>query len=660
MDLQTSGPAAFGLRELAAACPELAGAVRLTEDPAVPPQGYWLRISDTEAQVGASDEAGLLYGLLDLPERRRQGPGTYRCPGPYIRRRGIKLNLPLDARTPSYSDASDSAFENIPHMWEMDFWTELLDEMARNKFNVLTLWSLSPFPSLVRIPEYPAAALEDVMRSTIPPRPEMSGAAMWTEDMEPGLYPVRRMTMDEKIDFWRRVMDYARQRCVDVYLFTWNLFVYGAAGIPCDQADPVTADYVYCAVKALLRTYPLLAGIGVTAGEHMRGDETDIAFLRRTYGRAVEEIRLEQPGRRIELIHRMQYARLGEIQAAFADFAPPFALSVKYAQAHLHAYPKPVFFQPLLEELRGKARFWLTLRDDDYYLCRWGDYGFARDFLAAMPAGEIEGFYLGADGFTWGRDYTGWGKDHPLYLRKMWYKFSLLGKLAYDLRRPEAAFRRELEARFGLADGGPLQAAWAAASRILALVNSAHWNDYDFQWYPEGCCRFLHPPVGKLVFSDITEFMECRAMPGSPFQSVRDYCLQGPRPGLWSPIETAAELRRLARTVWRLRRQIPEKGGELAATVTDLRLLALLGRYYAGKLEAAAALLAYRLDRRRTEKQREAVTRLRRCARIWEVYAALSVRCYRPQRLTRLGGQRVDFTAFDRWAWLDVELAARQ
>lgn len=149
-------------------------------------------------------------------------------------------------------------------------------------------------------------------------------------------------------------------------------------------------------------------------------------------------------------------------------------------------------------------------------------------------------------------------------------------------------------------------------------------------------------------------------MPGSPFQSVRDYCLQGPRPGLWSPLETAAELRRLARTVWRLRRRIPEKGGELAATVTDLRLLALLGRYYAGKLEAAAALLAYRLDRRRTEKQREAVARLRRCARIWEVYAALSVRCYRPQRLTRLGGQRVDFTAFDRWAWLDVELAARQ
>ena len=45
----------------------------------------------------------------------------------------------------------------------MDFWREFLDEMARHRFNVLTLWNLHPFPSMVKVPEYPDVALDDVM-----------------------------------------------------------------------------------------------------------------------------------------------------------------------------------------------------------------------------------------------------------------------------------------------------------------------------------------------------------------------------------------------------------------------------------------------------------------------------------------------------------------
>ena len=79
---------------------------------------------------------------------------------PHIAQRGIKFNIPLDLRTPSYSDNSDSAQANIPEMWSMEFWREFLDEMARHRFNVLSLWSLNPFPSIVKVPEYPDVALE--------------------------------------------------------------------------------------------------------------------------------------------------------------------------------------------------------------------------------------------------------------------------------------------------------------------------------------------------------------------------------------------------------------------------------------------------------------------------------------------------------------------
>ena len=78
---------------------------------------------------------------------------------PYIAQRGIKFNIPLDLRTPSYSDSCDAAQANIPEMWSMDFWREFLDDMARHRFNVLSLWSLHPFPRIVKVPEFPDVAL---------------------------------------------------------------------------------------------------------------------------------------------------------------------------------------------------------------------------------------------------------------------------------------------------------------------------------------------------------------------------------------------------------------------------------------------------------------------------------------------------------------------
>ena len=64
--------------------------------------------------------------------------------------------------TTTTSDVCDAAQHNIAQMWSFDFWREALDELARQRFNVLTLWSLHPFPSMVKVPDYPEVALNDV------------------------------------------------------------------------------------------------------------------------------------------------------------------------------------------------------------------------------------------------------------------------------------------------------------------------------------------------------------------------------------------------------------------------------------------------------------------------------------------------------------------
>jgi len=81
-----------------------------------------------------------MYGGLDVAEAIHLGTVAELSSEehkPFVARRGIKFNIPLDLRTPSYADDSDSAQANIPEMWSREFWREFFDEMARDRYNVL-------------------------------------------------------------------------------------------------------------------------------------------------------------------------------------------------------------------------------------------------------------------------------------------------------------------------------------------------------------------------------------------------------------------------------------------------------------------------------------------------------------------------------------------
>jgi len=229
---------------------------------------------------------------------------TNRQTNPYLANRGIKFNIPLDARTPTYSEHAGPAAgmsseqSNVAEMWSMDFWTRFLDEMARHRYNVLSLWSLSPFPSLVRVPEYPKTALADVQGRVYNPT-----NSTWST------VTLKTLTMDDKIAFWRRVMQYARDRGVDVYVFTWNIFEYGTKdsgyGLTSTSTDAKTKDWVRRATRTLFDTYPLLAGIGVTAGEHMSG----LSNAAKDYVNGVATNGLQTPLQTADLME--QYADAG-------------------------------------------------------------------------------------------------------------------------------------------------------------------------------------------------------------------------------------------------------------------------------------------------------------------------------------------------------------
>jgi len=245
----------------------------LTVEPGRPAQSYSIRRRTSGDSmtytITGGDAAGAMYGGLDIGEAIRLGTLGALADSDHtahIARRGIKFNIPLDLRTPSYSDSGDAAQLNIPEMWSFDFWREFLDEMARDRYNVLTLWNLHPFPSMVKVPEYPDIALSDVLRTTAKLDDTFShtGSDMVRPAMLRSAETVRKMSIDDKIRFWRDVMQYASDRGIETYVFTWNIFVWGTEekhGITIAQDNLATIDYFRKSVREMVLTYPLLGTV---------------------------------------------------------------------------------------------------------------------------------------------------------------------------------------------------------------------------------------------------------------------------------------------------------------------------------------------------------------------------------------------------------------
>lgn len=629
------------------------------------------RLHDDHFRVVGGDANGAMYGALDIAEAARLGTLSQLGPdeqAPHIAQRGIKFNLPLDVRTPSYSDAGDSARQNTAEIWSLEFWHEFLDEMARHRFNVLTLWNLHPFPSIVKVPEYPDVALDDVLRTTVKPDTSfnLSGTNMLRPEMLDEVETLKKISIEEKIDFWREVMQYAQDRGIDVYLFTWNIFVWGTDGkygITAKQDNPITVDYFRKSVRETLLTYPLLKGFGITSGESMRdlkGEYTREKWLWKTYGEGMADAKREQPERSMRLIHRFHLADPEEINKEWENFPDAFDFSFKYSVAHMYSAPNPPFAKTMLENLPPHQRTWLTVRNDDIYSFRWFDPQYARDYILGMPGPDkLAGFYMGPDGYIWGREFISTEPETPrqLVIKKQHLSFMLWGRLSYNPSLPDSWFEKILAARFPEAPADKLLMAFESASKVIPQINRFFWrgNGGDFEWFPEAC---IHHPGGSEGFYSVVDFMKGQTMRDSNILNIETYVeariKQEPQ-GSQTPLQVAQHLKHYAATTFQLLSEMPAAADkELRLSLGDLSAMAHLGNYYAEKILGAVELALFEKSGQ-GEHQTGAIEHLEAALEHWKKYAATYSRQYLPQHLTRVG--YVDVNALTSSVQHDIEIA---
>ncbi|MEX0980720.1 MAG: hypothetical protein WD577_04050 [Bacteroidales bacterium] len=619
---------------------------KINNVPKLKTEGFILKKIAKKILIVSKETAGLMYGGLEVAELIKTGgieSVEDQLQNPYMKVRGTKFNIPLDVRTPTYTEPCDAAQKNMEEMWNFDFWKDYIDNLARYRYNTISLWNMHPFPSMVKVPEYPDVALDDVRKSTVDweENYELNGWGFDAPEIVNNYAVIKKMTIDEKIEFWRNVMAYGKARNVQFFILTWNIFDYGVGGkygIDDKLENPVTTDYFRQSIKQMVLTYPDLAGIGLTTGENMYNytNEQKEEWAFATYGQGIIDALKEQPDRNINLIHRQHQTNAGEVKNIFREVMNNeninFIFSFKYAKAHVYSSIDQVYHHDFVEDIESEniKTLW-TLRNDDIFYFRWGAPNFVRDFIKNLPYDVSEGWYYGSDQYVWGREFLdkhAGDESRKLEIVKHWYQWMIWGRLGYNPDMSNDRFVDYIQYRFPETNAEDLFDAWQNASMIYPWVTGFHWGALDFQWYIEsgqGRPFVSQTPSG---YHDVNHFIRLKPHSGTDNISIPNYTkafLNGEEMEGDSPIDVAEKiLESTEKALNWVAKQDMVMSPELRKTVDDIATISLLGKYYAHKILASTYLSLFR-ENFEKEWYDKTIDELNMSAGYWRHFTAMAL-----------------------------------
>lgn len=593
------------------------------------PEAFSIRKSGTGIIVQGGDLKGLMYGTLEVAERLQMKGRLEAIQAesqkPFLRIRALKFNIPL-AGTMYLSE------EDLQHnqwFWDLDYWQSFLDSAARNRYNSISFWSAHPYDRMVRLAKYPDAT------------------SLSHEDL------------DRNIHFFRNLFRMARERGIDPYLISWNIHLSPAFSkahhIPNSNIDSeLVRDYQRECIKTLLETYPDLVGLGTTQGERMDviPEAERAAWISDIYFRAIRE-----SGRR-EVPFILRYwggAPAATQQAAAAYDRGPIYLDIKYNGEHLYSSTRFHVEDPAwLNQPHSYKLLW-HLRNDDIYIFRWGKPQWVSDLIRNLAKTDAAGFTEGSEIDIPGIDriHTPEARKHQTWkykFEKLWFRFALWGRLAYNPDLPEDFWKDCFRRRFGVA-GEEIYRATVAASRIAPTITSFHWNYMNGDWYPEGSIGSWNTAYEQPRVNYRRNEM-FHSLPSHIFNNTIDASLEdilsyvagtlnhdAPPAGTRSPLEVADDLEAAGRAALSVL-EIPDLGSpysnEYICTRLDNEAYGHLGHYYAEKIRGAVSLATFMFTGDALRKT-EALAHLRAALDHWKALVTVTKFHYIPHEVWLFG-----------------------
>jgi hypothetical protein len=213
-------------------------------------EGYRIYVNSDSISITGYDEAGALYGSLELAKiinEKGEIPGQYEvADAPVMKLRGTCILL-MKLGTYNYPITP----ETFPFFYDKNLWIDYLDFLADNRYNYIAFWNGHPFDYFVKLEKYPE-----------------SQSGMGEELIE----------KNKKMLSW--LCEEGLKRNIRFLFQFYNIhtsvYFQEAHNLPDEISEPtpLLADYTAYSIEAFLNAFPQV-GLYVTPGEAIDLQYTD-------------------------------------------------------------------------------------------------------------------------------------------------------------------------------------------------------------------------------------------------------------------------------------------------------------------------------------------------------------------------------------------------
>jgi len=584
-------------------------------------EGYTITHQGGKVMITAIDQGGAMYGALDVAEQIMNGKTSETIAdkkvNPHFTVRAIKFNLPWS----SYR-TGPAMQQHMDVCRDLVFWQSFLDQMAENRFNVLSLWNVHPFSYMVKPLHFPKAN------------------------------NFTQKEMAEWKRFWTSLFRMARDRGIEPFIVNWNIAVspeFAKAYHVRERNDTsaIVKRYTREVVTQVINEYPDLAGIGITLADWMSNFSDPKSSLpemtpksREDWIAATVVAGIKKAKRPVKFLHRSVLSSDPKEMRRVIDKAklPDTTLvEIKFNWSHGHSTPSLFithdshsgklddgYWNPMPHNYRVQ---WM-IRNEDFFILRWGQPDFIRSHIAQNSEPYVNGYFVGSEGYIPAKDFSHRSNPHRTWtyaFEKQWLFYQLWGRLLYDPSTPDSLFEAAFENRYGKGSGKSLLLAHAVASKMPLRLASFYRSTWDYTLYSEG---FLAPSPNGGLNDKVSAFISIDELIDHPtldprYLSIMDFVKQSaekqtPPAGKISPLMLADSLEIDSREVLILAEQLKSKSipPTLACELDDLETWAYLSAYFADKLRAGVALQTFRTSGDKSQQQK-ATQLLMQCRTHW-------------------------------------------
>lgn len=480
------GPVDYGLAEIAKEAGARSGDVSVSIKATKQPETYTISNQNGKVKIVGSDANGAMYGALEFAERlHNEGDKAWQTKAtgkPFLKDRGLNLFLTLPWDYKKNDTDYDIKALTDPNRWWFqndDYWTTLLDLMAKSRLNWLDIhgaWDISVtnapnlYAYFVTSPTFPKVGVpEDVKQANL-----------------------RQLN---------KVIEMAHARGIRVSLMAYeaNLRIPQNPNPGYEATEKNIYTYTREVVEKMIRQAPGLDGIGFRIGESGRGE----SFFH-CYGEAVKK-----SGRDIPLITRSWITRKQRV-LPLARSSKDFTVEIKYngeqwgapymvaggRMANWHSYSfedylsdsgpeKAAQMWPGQPTANGKAWpsqpykvVWQVRANGTHRIFPFYNPEWVRRSIQSMPVGTASGYTIeGLDAyFPKSPDYyIADPKDKScnwLHQRDEMY-WMTWGRLGYDPTTPDSVFDKRAAEILG-PKSEPLVEGWKKISVALPKAFMAY------------------------------------------------------------------------------------------------------------------------------------------------------------------------------------------